>query len=97
MAYIAKMPILSVKCVECSKMWEKESVIAWGPDDYSGSLCKACFLEFISPTIRKKQLKKGSTACFGRKQGCCDQHECKYRRWCLDMDKVRDTENAKAA
>ncbi|UCG79898.1 MAG: hypothetical protein JSV60_07935, partial [Desulfobacterales bacterium] len=66
-------------------------------DDYSGSLCNACFLEVISPKIQKKQLRKGNSACFGRGQDRCDQHGCKYRRWCLDMEKVRDRENDKAA
>jgi len=81
---------LAVVCVNCNKRWEKDSVIAWGPDDYSGSLCNFCFLEVISPIILRKQLREGNFECFGKKGNFCDQYSCKYRRWCLRTDKVRE-------
>jgi len=77
---------LRVKCVRCHKEWKKDCVVPWGPDDCSGSLCTACFIDVASPTIRKKQLKEGHFDCFGRARGYCDQSECKYRRWCLGID-----------
>jgi hypothetical protein len=88
---------LSVKCIKCNKMWEKKSAVAWGPDDYSGSLCKTCFLKIISPKIHRKQLKEGNFPCFRSGALCCDQCNCKYRRWCLDTGEARRGENDKAA
>ena len=80
---------LRVKCVKCGKEWQKESVISWGPDDISSSLCDVCFREVISPMIRKKQLKEGNFDCFGRAGGYCDQSGCKYNKWCLRMEEVK--------
>ncbi len=94
---LIKMNTLQVRCIKCKKTWEKDSVIAWGPGDYSGSLCKSCFLELISPKIHRKQLKEGNCPCFGRRERHCDQLGCKYRRWCLNMEEVTEEENGKAA
>jgi len=54
-------------------------------DDCSGSLCNSCFVEVASPTIHKKQLKEGNFDCFGNAIEYCDQFECKFRQWCLNM------------
>jgi hypothetical protein len=88
---------LAVVCINCNKTWEKDSLIAWGPDDYSGSLCSFCFLEVISPIIRRRQLREGDFECFGKTGGSCNQDDCKYRRWCLDIDKVGEAGNCKGA
>jgi hypothetical protein len=79
---------LRVKCVKCGKEWQKESVISWGPDDISSSLCNDCFREVISPIIRKRQLSEGNFDCFGTAGSYCDQSTCKYRPWCLRMEEV---------
>ena len=76
---------MTVRCLKCGKEWQKESVVAWGPDDVSSSLCCDCFIEVISPIIHKKQLREGNFDCFGKANGYCDQFQCKYRRWCLEM------------
>ena len=77
---------LRVKCVKCGKEWEKDSVIFWGPDDFSSSLCNVCFIEVISPIIHKKQRKEGNFDCFGKSQAHCDQIQCKYRQWCFRVE-----------
>ena len=51
---------LRVKCVKCGKEWHKNSVIPWGPDDISSSLCDPCFGEVISPIIHKRQIGEGN-------------------------------------
>jgi len=78
---------LRVKCVKCGTEWEKDSLISWGPEDISSSLCQSCFVEVISPIIHKKQLGEGNLACFGNGPGDCKEMECKYRQWCLRMKK----------
>jgi hypothetical protein len=75
---------LRVKCIKCGKEWDKDSVVSWGPDDVSSSLCDICFKESISPFIHKKQLTEGNFDCFGKANLYCDQCRCKYREWCLD-------------
>jgi hypothetical protein len=65
---------LAVVCINCNKTWEKDSVIAWGPDDYTGSLCDSCFVKVISPLIHRKQLKEGNFECFGKTRDFCDQY-----------------------
>ena len=89
------MAKLRVKCLKCDLEWEKESTIAWGPNDFTSSLCDLCFREVISPIIHKKQLREGNFDCFGRANGHCDQLDCKYRQWCLrwkDTDEeIEDT------
>ncbi|OEU46666.1 MAG: hypothetical protein BBJ60_05475 [Desulfobacterales bacterium S7086C20] len=79
---------LRVKCVKCGKEWEKDSLIYWGPEDISSSLCDCCFVEVISPIIHKKQIKEGNFACFGKAVMHCDQLSCKYRQWCLRMEET---------
>ena len=79
---------LRVKCVKCGKEWEKASLISWGPDDISSSLCDPCFREVISPIIRKRQIKEGNFACFGEAGTDCEEPECKYRQWCLRMEET---------
>jgi hypothetical protein len=74
---------LRVKCIKCGMEWEKDSVILWGPNDFSSSLCNNCFKEVIAHTIHKKQLNEGNFDCFGKAKAYCDQFECKYRKWCL--------------
>jgi hypothetical protein len=81
---------LAVVCIRCSKKWEKDSVIAWEPDDYSGSLCSSCFVEVISPIIHRKQLREGNFDCFGKAGSYCDQFGCKYMEWCLRMGEIGD-------
>jgi hypothetical protein len=88
MCVVGAMNKLRVKCVKCGKEWQKESVISWGPDDISSSLCNACFREVISPIIRKKQLNEGNFDCFGTAGSYCDQSACKYKQWCLRMEEV---------
>ena len=80
---------LRVKCIRCGKEWEKDSVIPWGPENFSSSLCNSCFIEVASPIIRKKQLKEGNFDCFGRAGTYCDQLRCKYRRCCLRMEAIK--------
>lgn len=75
---------LRVKCIKCGKEWEKDSVIPWGPEDYSSSLCAVCFKEVAGPLIHKKQLQEGNFDCFGKAGVYCDQFDCKYRQWCLN-------------
>jgi hypothetical protein len=82
---------LAVMCINCSETWEKDSVIAWESDDYSGSLCNACFLKVISVVIRRRQLKQGND-CFGKTGVSCDQYDCKYREWCLRINKLAEAE-----
>jgi len=82
------MEKLRVKCIRCGKEWEKDSWIAWGPNDISSSLCRACFVAVASPLIHRKQLLEGNFDCFGKAQDYCDQQLCKYRKWCLEGDKV---------
>lgn len=74
---------LRVKCIKCGKEWEKDAVISWEPQDFTSSLCTACFREVISPIIHRKQRKEGNFDCFGTAGASCDQIECKYRKWCL--------------
>jgi hypothetical protein len=85
---VGAMNKLRVKCVKCGKEWQKESVISWGPNDISSSLCNDCFREVISPIIRKKQLNEGNFDCFGTAGSYCDQSTCKYKPWCLRMEEV---------
>jgi hypothetical protein len=85
---------MRVKCVKCGIEWEKDSKVAWGPNDISSSLCDACFREAISPIIHKKQLKEGNFDCFGKGGTHCDQSECKYRQWCFRMEEVARSEQA---
>lgn len=92
---VEQMEKLQVKCVKCNKTWEKDSVIAWGPEDYSGSLCKSCFLELISPKIHGKQLKEGNSPCFRKREFHCDQSDCKYRRWCVAREEVTEVKRCK--
>jgi len=82
------MEKLRVKCIQCGKEWEKESWIAWGPNDISSSLCLACFVAVASPLIHRKQLLEGNFDCFGKAEGYCDQPLCKYRKWCLEGENV---------
>lgn len=93
------MNILRVKCMKCDKEWTKECSIPWGPDDFTSSLCDACFVEVISPIIHKKQLREGNFDCFGKANEYCDQPECKYKEWCLRWEeaenKVRSMAGAK--
>jgi hypothetical protein len=87
---------LGVKCIKCNRTWDKECVIPWGPDDWSGSLCDPCFLEVISPTIHRRQLREGNVPCFGKGELDCEQVECRYRRWCVCPEE-KASENKKAA
>ena len=84
------MKKLRVRCLKCGKEWEKESLISWGPDDVTSSLCDACFRDVISPIIHKKQLREGNFDCFGKAGDYCDQHHCKYRQWCLRWDGAKE-------
>jgi hypothetical protein len=84
---IQAMNRLRVKCIKCGKEWEKGSAIPWGDDDYSSSLCRLCFIEVASPTIHRKQLHEGNFDCFGKGGAYCDQLQCKYRQWCLHIEK----------
>jgi len=77
------MKKLRVKCMKCGKEWEKESLVSWGPDEFTSSLCDPCFREVISPIIHRKQLREGNFDCFGKAADYCDQFHCKYRQWCL--------------
>lgn len=83
------MNILRVKCIRCGREWEKDSAVSWGPDDFSSSLCNSCLREVISPVIHKKQLNEGNFDCFGKAGLYCDQSGCKYREWCLRLDKAK--------
>jgi hypothetical protein len=74
---------IRVKCIKCGTEWEKDSVISWGPNDFTSSLCDHCFKEVIAHTIHRKQLSEGNFDCFGKAKVYCDQFECKYRKWCL--------------
>lgn len=79
---------LRVKCVKCGREWEKDSVVLWGPEDFSSSFCNACFIEIASSVIHKKQLREGNFDCFGKAGEYCDQLGCKYRRWCLRLEEA---------
>ena len=57
---------LHVKCIQCGKEWTKDSVIRWGPNDISSSLCGSCFIEVISPIICRKQLNKATSIASAR-------------------------------
>lgn len=83
---------LRVKCVKCGKEWSKDSLVSWGPDDISSSLCGVCFVEVISPIIHKRQISEGNLACFGKAGTACDQLECRYRHWCLRMEETKDSQ-----
>jgi hypothetical protein len=83
---------LRVRCIKCGKEWEKDSVICWGPDDFSSSLCNVCFRQLISPIIHRKQLNEGSFDCFGKAGSYCDQCECKYRKWCLRKERAEEAQ-----
>ncbi len=74
---------LRVKCIKCGKEWEKDTVIPWGPDDFTSSFCYRCFRELISHVIHRKQIKEGNFDCFGKASVYCDQFACKYRELCL--------------
>lgn len=74
---------IKVRCLKCSKEWMKDTVVLWGPEEVTSSLCTPCFMEVITPIIRRKQLKEGNFDCFGKAGNYCDQFNCKYRRWCL--------------
>lgn len=89
---VGRMNRLRVKCVKCGKEWHKNSVIPWGPDDISSSLCDPCFGEVISPIIHKRQLSEGNLACFGKASTHCAQEECRYRQWCMRMEDTRRVE-----
>jgi hypothetical protein len=78
---------LRVKCIKCGEEWEKDTVIPWGPDEYTSSLCNPCFRELISQVIHRKQLKEGNFDCFGKAAVFCDQSACKYRELCLPQEK----------
>ena len=84
---------LRVQCIKCHKVWEKESEIPWGPEDFSSSLCNDCFVIAASPVIHKKQKNEGNFDCFGSAQDYCDQSECKYRKWCLHLEEEIETQN----
>ncbi len=84
---------LRVKCIKCGKEWEKDSLISWGPEDYSSSLCCRCFILVAAPLIHKKQLLEGNFDCFGKADSYCDQNECKYIKWCLNMEESRQSQN----
>lgn len=76
---------MRVKCIRCGKEWEKLCAVKREFDDCSGSLCNACFVTVATPTIRRKQIKEGNFDCFGKADHFCDQFECKFRQWCLNM------------
>ena len=78
---------LRVKCVKCGMEWEKDSLISWGPEDISSSLCDSCFMEVISPIIHKRQRGEGNLACFGNGSEDCQEAECKYRQWCFRVER----------
>ena len=82
---------IRVKCIKCGLEWEKDSVISWGPDDFTSSLCDPCFKEVIARTIHKKQLNEGNFDCFGKADGYCDQLTCKYRKWCLFKERAEQS------
>ena len=91
--FLYKLPLagvpmnrMRVKCIKCGAEWEKDCEIRWGPEDFSSSLCNACFKEVISYVIHKRQLNEGNSDCFGKAHGYCDQLECRYRYWCLRTD-----------
>jgi len=83
---------LRVKCVKCGKEWHKNSVIPWGPDDISSSLCDPCFKEVISPIIHKRQISEGNLACFGKAIPPCAEEKCRYRHWCMRMADTHSVE-----
>jgi hypothetical protein len=82
--------------MKCGKEWTKESTIRWGPDDFTSSLCDACFQDVIAPIIHKKQRKEGNFDCFGKADAYCDQPDCRYREWCLRWGKARSEPKAAA-
>jgi hypothetical protein len=73
---------LRVKCVKCSKEWEKDCSRCWELGAVTSSLCDLCFKKTITPIIRRKQLNKGHLDCFDKPGKYCDQFQCKYRKWC---------------
>jgi hypothetical protein len=75
--------------MKCEKEWTKESIIPWGPDDFTSSLCDPCFREVIAPIIHRKQIKEGNFDCFGKAEAHCDQPDCRYREWCLRWEEIR--------
>jgi hypothetical protein len=77
------MTKLRVKCIKCGREWEKNSVIPWGPEHFTSSLCNSCFIETASPIIHRRQLNEGNFDCFAKAEAYCDQFGCKYRRWCV--------------
>ena len=81
------MSKLRVKCIKCGEEWEKKSVVSWGPDDITSSLCSPCFREVISPIIHRNQIKEGNFDCFGKADIYCDQFLCKYKKYCLFVER----------
>ncbi len=73
---------LRVKCLNCSKEWEKDCSRCWGPGTVSSSLCDSCFRRVITPIIRRKQLSTGQLDCFDKPGKSCGEFPCKYRKWC---------------
>ena len=86
---VKNMNRLRVKCVKCGKEWVKDSIISWGPDDISSSLCDPCFGEVIAPIIHKRQIGEGNLACFGKDSKRCGQSECRYMQWCARMEETQ--------
>ena len=89
--------MLRVKCIKCGREWKKSSELTWGPEDISSSLCSACFVEVVAPTIHKRQRKEGNFDCFGTAGTYCDQAECKYLSWCVGEKKTEKKQPDKAA
>jgi hypothetical protein len=77
------MSKMRVKCIRCNREWEKETPVDWKADQYTSSLCDACFVEVASEVIKRKQRREGNFDCFATADTYCDQVTCKYRRWCL--------------
>lgn len=70
------------RCIKCQTSWEFENGDA--DPTPSGSLCKPCLRESLTPLYRKRQLKEGNFDCFAKATGDrCDQSRCVYRRICL--------------
>ena len=70
-------------CIRCKKTWKIDN--GDGDMDYapSGSLCKPCLKERLTPLYRRRQLEEKHFDCFGKATDYCDQFQCKYRELCL--------------
>ena len=70
---------MTVKCLKCSKTWEKESNV-WTVNDITSSVCTNCMIELV----REMQKRKGYDDCFKRATELCARIECRWWSQCCE-------------